>query len=204
MSKIIAFSGGCCSGKTTTLQALAKELEAHGRKVVILHENIRVFIDALGLKSIDEARENPETYLRIQNKAIREKIYKAEVALKDKSDTIYLEDRFLSDSLFYLKNYIDKTKLSGRLLRSFKNLQHDVIVKLYNFSTNYYRILDFYPLKTDELSKYRPINLHETKYVEYEGIRGINSRFIPYHKLTSIDLNETSIENVINDIMLLL
>ena len=82
MSKIIAFSGGCCSGKTTTLQALAKELEAHGRKVVILHENIRVFIDALGLKSIDEARENPETYLRIQNKAIREKIYKAEDCIK--------------------------------------------------------------------------------------------------------------------------
>ena len=108
MSKVIAFSGGCFSGKTTTMNEVKAYLEDAGYKVVVLGELIRTATS----KPIDVIRKDPTAYLRLQEKIIRSKIEQENKALEDDSNTVYLADRAITDSLFYLQNYVDKSGLS--------------------------------------------------------------------------------------------
>ena len=64
MSRVIAFSGGCFSGKTTTMKFVKEQLISAGYKVTVLDEIIRTVTD----KPIDEIRKNPSAYLDLQKK----------------------------------------------------------------------------------------------------------------------------------------
>ena len=61
MAKLILFSGGCNSGKTTTLKAVASKLQSLGYKVNILDEIIRKETN----KPIDELRKDAKAYFRL-------------------------------------------------------------------------------------------------------------------------------------------
>lgn len=116
MAKLIVFSGGCHSGKTTTIERLSKTLD----DVIVCKEEIR---DHLNI-SISDIRKDPSAYLSLQYKIIWSKFI-GEVKAKYSSHQIALVDRSLIDSLFYLTTYIDlKTltlfeKICYRLFRLF-------------------------------------------------------------------------------------
>lgn len=206
MSKIIAFSGGCYSGKTTTIQALKKELETRGHKVVVLKESIRDILDTFNT-DIDKARSMPNFYMSVQNNIIRKKMTLAEKAIADKSDTIYLEDRWLTDSLFYLHEYVEKYKLlrKGSTNEFFK--LHEDIIKFLTANAKYYKlILEFSPLKlsksTLENDVYRPNNLASgAQKVEYDMIH-IYNKYFEHDNLIEIDAYkfDLNIDKIINRI----
>ena len=104
---VIAFSGGCFSGKTTTMEKLKETLEARGHRVTMLSELVREH----KIESIDKLRENPSKYLAFQNEIISAKI-EAENACKSTDTDVILIDRAITDSMFYLLFYVDKNKLS--------------------------------------------------------------------------------------------
>lgn len=178
MAKVIAFSGGCHSGKTTTINKIAEVLEARGHKVVKLSELMREVTD----KPIDELRKNSHEYLEVQEQIISTKINQECDAFNDNNRIIYLVDRAITDSLFYLENYVDKSRLNTTEIIRLCNLdlaarQHAI----YAFSKGYNMLLQFTPLDIiDNSDAYRPQKLEQLKDYEYQGIRTLNEAYLWY------------------------
>lgn len=172
MSKVIVFSGGCHSGKTTTMNEIKKALEARGYNVIKLNELIREVISG----PIDELRKNPHTYLEVQEQIISAKINQECNAFNDKSRTIYLVDRAITDSLFYLENYVDKSKLNTAEIIRLCNL--DFVARQHAmdaFNKGYDMLLQFEPMDiVDNSDTYRPQELEWLKDYEYQGISTLN------------------------------
>lgn len=172
MAKVIAFSGGCHSGKTTTINKVAEALEARGHKVIKLSELMRKVTN----KPIDELRKNPHEYLEVQEQIISAKINQECNAFNDNGRTIYLVDRAISDSIFYLENYVDKSSLNTAEIIRMCNLnfvarQHAMDA----FNKGYDMLLQFEPLDiVDSSDTYRPYELEYLKDYEYQGISTIN------------------------------
>ena len=61
MSKVIAFSGGCFSGKTSAIQLVKDDFIAKGLTCVVIEELIRDY----KIKSIDDLRSDPNAYFEI-------------------------------------------------------------------------------------------------------------------------------------------
>lgn len=202
MAKIIAFSGGCYSGKTTALQALAKELEARGVKVAIIEENIRKELDKLNL-SIDEARNNPNLYFSIQCKIINEKITRELIALKDTSETVYLEDRAITDSIYYFLKYVKYNNLNDFNKNRYRRLHKLLISHAKENLEKYYLVLYFYKLHDvdyDTLrTKYRP-EVNDTD--EEHSILMLNKLFFYSGNVASCDLNICESNDIIEDLFL--
>lgn len=207
MSKVITFSGGCFSGKTTTMNAVKAYLEDAGYKVVVLGELIRTATD----KPIDEIRKDPTAYLHLQEKIIRSKIEQENKALEDNSDTVYLADRAITDSLFYLQNYVDKSGLSDDGMIAYCKLHKEVIEhanKVFGIKEpKYFAVIEFSPIHGQSNDKYRPKHIDFSKEYEYDAIRILNNSFatrllgdILTTQIIRVDLNKDSLKELLHTI----
>ena len=189
MSKVIAFSGSCFSGKTTTMNEVKAYLEDAGYKVVVLGELIRTATS----KPIDVIRKDPTAYLRLQEKIIRSKIEQENKALEDDSNTVYLADRAITDSLFYLQNYVDKSGLSDEDMVAYCKLHKEVIEHIDILSkANNFIVIEFSPLmgKSDDI--FRPKHIEYSKEYEHDAISILNNRFT-YNHLIKVNLNKRAV-----------
>ena len=172
MSAVIAFSGGCYSGKTTTIEIVKDALIKCNYNVIVLSELLREITD----ESIDELRKNPSKYLDLQFNIITKKMLQENKAFNDISDVVYLADRAITDSLFYLENYVDKSKLSEQDIERLCKL--DSIVRSHAvkaFSEGYTSVLEFTPLQIkNKNDKYRPKYLKHLSNYEYNAIHTLN------------------------------
>lgn len=200
---IVAFSGGCFSGKTTTINKVAEKLRQLGYTVYILNENIRdknVFRKA---GNIDNIRQDPNSYLLLQNEIIREKIENENEILDAKytTKTIILVDRALTDSLFYLSCYVDKANLTLENKKIFRHL-FSFIYMILLLSKRYDKVLEFRPIKIENIDKYRPKDLEQLHYFEYEIIHCFNNNFFD-KSVVEENINvkqESCIDNLVNNI----
>ena len=204
MSKplVIAFSGGCFSGKTTTMEKLKESLEKRGHRVIMLGELVREY----KIGSIDELRENPSKYLAFQDSIITSKISaEAHLLSRAYSDTdIVLVDRAITDSLFYLLFYVDKKELTERDLNIYWHLLSRVQNHTeYAFRHIYDVVYEFAPInKLCDDTVFRPQKIDILKYIESITISMLN-RFAANNTLNVVqwDLNMHSTSSFIQDII---
>lgn len=201
MAKLILFSGGCNSGKTTTLKAVASKLRSLGYKVNILDEIIRKETN----KPIDELRKDAKAYLQLQDKIIRAKIEQEKAAIEDnRTDDIYLADRAVTDSLFYLENYVDKSQLDEEGLKLFCILHNSVHEYLKRYFWRYSLVVEFQPVAVRELDLFRPVHIDMMK--NYEGICIARLNYCysnGYRKqnFVVVDLNYMKLEEAVDKII---
>lgn len=170
----IAFSGGCFSGKTSTMEALKSILEKEGYNVVIVNEAMRETEVAKSGMSIDAIRQYANMYFGLQKEIIKQKIKQESEAFNGEPNTIYLFDRALTDSLFYYEFYIDKSKLDNKkdYFRFHKYLLNKVSSTLNQIDL----LIEFRPLENCSINddKMRPAYLEEVSYSEFECIHRLN------------------------------
>lgn len=206
MAKLILFSGACNSGKTTTLLRAKAALTEKGYSVKVVSELIR---DVISIKNetIDSIRSKPNKYFELQYQIIADKMVQEISAFADKSDTVYLFDRAMTDSLFYLENYVDKAQLlEANLIDycSFHNRVHKYLLQ--NFR-HYDLVIHFDSLDKNQLSIFRPKNLDLLKGYEDVGIWRLNwfySECVSHQNLIEVDLNEQKTDEIIDKIIDLL
>lgn len=206
-SKIIAFSGGCFSGKTTTMKALQKVLTEKGYKVNVLSELIRNIVDV----PIDELRKDAVKYFEVQKKIITEKINQERHAFnaiyKDlncdcKYNTIFLVDRAISDSLFYFENYVDKSRLPDDKIIEYCKFHEHLVEYTYGAFRNYSVVAEFAPINNSTNTDiFRPKNIDFLKHYEHDVIQRINAVFNVVSNVSLYDLNKQSINEVVEDII---
>lgn len=196
--KFIAFSGGCFSGKTTTMLLLKEELERNGKSVVILGENIRDFIkDDL---TIQDIRKDANTYFELQHKVIMSKIAfetrYMNAKYKVEKDIIVLADRSIIDSLFYLLFYVDKNQLTNKNICEYEKLYKLVDEWARNaYNGLYDMILMFEPLNLvcEDLT-YRPNNINVLKYTESRMIKTLHNAYFGSTKYSKSNLAVVNID----------
>lgn len=192
MATLVLFSGGCNSGKTTTLKAVASELQRLGCKVQILDEIIRKEIDV----PIDQIRKDAKAYLQLQDKIIRAKIKQEIEAIEDKSDCIYLADRAVTDSMFYLENYVNKSELDEDGIELLCNLHKYAHEYLQKYACKFELIAEFSPVEVKEKDDFRPAKINVLKdyektcisnlnYVYTNGYRRCNYTYINFNLFSS-------------------
>lgn len=200
----IAFSGGCFSGKTSTMKALKSTLEKEGNEVIILSELIRETEKAKRINSIDEIRRCPNMYFDLQKDIIRAKVQQEFKAFFSNRPVIYLFDRALTDSLFYYEFYVDKSNLCNK--QNYFAFYEQLICNIKN-SFNYLDlIVEFKPLKqikNDDMM--RPATIEYSAQAEYLGIHRNNMAFLKSpDNYMQLDLSSVSgnnsIEQIINKI----
>lgn len=171
----VVFSGGCYSGKTTTMQKFIKALTDKGVEVKELGEIVREY----KIKSIDDLRKNPVAYLDFQNKVINEKI-EAELECFNKNENqVIVCDRAITDSLFYLLFYVDKANLNEEQMTTYTKLYErvDYYAKM-AFSKIYDLLIEFKPIeKAETYDSYRPKNISVNKYIEHRMISTLNDAY---------------------------
>ena len=186
----IVFTGGCHSGKTTSIQIIKKILEEKGKTVYIFSEIIRNH----NIGSIDEIRSDANKYMDLQYNIINEKI-DMECSLLNKDmegiNTYVLLDRAITDSLFYLTFYTNKNEFNNDSKEKFYYTFNRINDHLSNITNVYNYIFEFKPLKNiQEDDIYRPIDLDKMKDIEYTMIQNLNKAYFGnlerYHQ---IDLN---------------
>lgn len=193
---VIAFSGGCFSGKTTTMEKLKESLERRGRKVAMLSELVREH----KIESIDKLRQDPSAYLKFQQDIILEKI-DAELNCTKLDVDVVLVDRAITDSLFYLMFYVDKSKLSFDDIALFYGLQNRIRVHMKQaFKQIYNLVIEFSPINAVCDDKvFRPKQIGALKYIEYDIISMLNdyANSSTLGKYVRWDLNTQSAEELI-------
>lgn len=200
---VIAFSGGCFSGKTTTMEMLKDKLKSRGKKVLMLGELVREH----KIESIDKLRENPSKYLAFQNDVISAKI-DAEISLlsnRYNDVDVILVDRAITDSLFYLLFYVDKSALTLSDILVFYGLQKKTTSHInLAFSRIYDLVIEFTPIAKpcDDLV-YRPKQIGALKYIESDIISMLNdsANHGRCGTLLGWDLNENSSDDLIESII---
>lgn len=197
---VIAFSGGCFSGKTTTMEKLKESLERRGRKVAMLSELVREH----KIESIDKLRQDPSAYLKFQQDIILEKI-DAELNCTKLDVDVVLVDRAITDSLFYLMFYVDKSKLSFDDIALFYGLQNRIRMHMKQaFKQIYDLVIEFSPINAVCDDKvFRPKQIGALKYIEYDIISMLNdyANSSTLGKYVRWDLNTQSAEELILNII---
>lgn len=187
-SSVLVFSGGCFAGKTTSMQVFKNFL---GDKAVVLSELVR----DKNINNIDDIRKDPIKYLHFQKEIISEKVdQERNIIINSKKDKIYLIDRALTDSLFYLTFYTNKDKKYGENFWFFyQDLIHWVKKQThYSFNNLYDHVLEFKPLKSQcDDKKYRPEHIQMQKNIEFDMISVYNQAFDIGNKVVHIDLNQS-------------
>jgi len=183
---IIAFSGGCFSGKTSTINLYKNLL---GDRAITLDELVR----GKKIISIDDIRKDPIKYLDFQEEIITQKIEQEKYAFSNSKDKIVLVDRALSDSLFYLTFYVNKDKnLQGNFWTKYSSLIDRVKKSTqYAFENIYDYVLEFSPIEAkcnDEV--FRPHFIDVQKYIEYDMISTYNQAFSKPNQLIKLNLNK--------------
>lgn len=200
MAKLILFSGGCNSGKTTTLKAVAKKLGDSYHKVHILDELIRKETD----KPIDELRKDANAYLELQNKIIRAKIQQEKTAIEDFSDDVYLADRAVTDSMFYLENYVDKSQLDEHHIELLCKLHESIDEYLTRYFWRYHLVVEFKPIIVKESDLFRPHRVDILKDYEHRCISHLNYVYSNGYRRKEpliIDLNYMRADEVVETII---
>jgi len=193
--KVLVFTGGCYSGKTTSMQVIKEILEEKGKNVIFLDELIRRH----KIGSIDEIRRDPNKYMELQNDIIRGKMDSEKYSYKNfNENTVILVDRSVTDSLFYLTFYVDKNSLDIEHQKQFITLFNDLNDYLDTVSDIYTYIFEFTPLKeVIENDNFRPQNLKDLQNIEYKMIKKYNLLYFHNHSgYMSIDLNNVSKDNM--------
>lgn len=191
MAKLIAFSGGCHSGKTTVLGLVASKLKSIGMDVVVLDELIREHISFNeDYTDIDNIRTHYASYFKLQREIIKKKMEQETEAIVDRSNAIYLADRALTDSLFYLQNYTCPWRFNKHMREMFYKLRADVAEHLAKAFCRYSYVFEFKPIEVNErdtdIDLYRPNGtltpelMNAANQYEYENIRMLNH----YYNLT--------------------
>ena len=195
----IVFTGGCHSGKTTSIQIINKILEEKGKKLIIFSEIIRNH----NIVSIDEIRLDANKYMDLQYQIINEKI-DMELSMINYEDEIYdtyvLVDRAITDSLFYLTFYTNKNEFNDESKEKFYYTFNRIYKHLNHIKDVYNIILEFKPLnKIQENDSFRPENLNKMKDIEYIMIQNLNKAYFGnlerYHQ---IDLNNVDKDKMYN------
>jgi hypothetical protein len=186
----VAFSGGCFSGKTSTIEYIASNLDF----CIISNEVIRSKNNFI---SIEHIRQSPNEYVLFQDEVIRKKIETDIFKQKqDKRSSVLLIDRALTDSYMYLTNYVDLSKLTTASLKIYNEL---LIYLTYNINHfEYDLVIQFYPIKAiceDDI--YRPNNIDFLKYIEYNHLDFLNTRMYK-SKLVKYDLNVQRLEGILD------
>lgn len=184
---IIAISGASNSGKTTFIEELK---DIYKNKCVIFNEIIRDIVS----ESIDDLRKDKNKYFLVQNAIISLKILQ-ENTIKDKNK-LYIFDRSLADSYYYFEKYVDKNIEGYKYFLNiiYKNLKNS-INNIYNY------IFLFSPLENIEESKYRPSNLKNIQYKEFESIKKITYDVcLDHNKIYNINIikNKKKIYTILN------
>ena len=189
MAKLILFSGPSNSGKTTTLKSLQHMLFSAGVETKTLDEIIRRETKA----PIDELRKDAHNYLLLQKKIITDKIELEKIAINDFRNEVWLADRAVTDSLYYLENYVNKTDLNEEDTTIFAKL-HEQICNYLKMYFKHYNLIQFSPIRKIENDSYRPKNLSILQNYEYECINRLNEYYsaISNRKFMRLDLNAYS------------
>lgn len=192
--KFIIFSGGCFSGKTTTMNVIAEHLRVQGYTVGILSELVR----DTNIVSIDDIRSKPSEYLDFQCKITPEKIRLEVDAWADAKYDYILEDRSIIDSLFYLEFYTDKSKYTAEDWIKYKRL-FDLIEKHIDWVHKIYdQVLFFYPLEQMCFDKkFRPADIDLIKHIESKIIFRLQLGYGFASIMTKINLNKQTSKDVI-------
>ena len=193
---VVAFSGGCVSGKTTTMMNVKKALEFRELKVLVIGENIR----NRRIESIDELRKDPKRYLHTQESIIRQKVLQEANALTHDCDVV-LVDRALSDSLFYLTFYVDKANFKYEDWHQYEELHSFVHEKaVEHFNIVYDLVYEFKPLRNAEVQDvFRPKSINILRKTESRLINAFNNAYCPplKHKLYSLNTKPQLVESLI-------
>lgn len=201
----IAFSGGCFSGKTSTMEALKYILEKEGYKVVIISEAMRETEAAKSGMSIDAIRQDANLYFKLQKEIIQKKINQEFEAFNGKPDTIYLFDRAITDSLFYYEFYVDKGKLDNK--EEYFKFHKYLLNKVSSTLNQVDLLIEFMPLNNRDINvdKMRPAYLSSASYSEFAGIHLLNHNYrrkldrkLGYYM---VDLNDKYYNNCVEQII---
>ena len=206
---VVAFSGGCCSGKTTTLNALKEQLEKEGKKVLVFKADSHAYL-AERNTTIDAIRRRALDYLRFQEWICHEQANFENQILQDRyyDYDVILLDRSLFDCLFYTQYYIDLGNESLQLGMGL-NRYYDLQLYLDKYLTKavqriYDMVLFFEPITKPEgdTSTYsRPVGLDMLKYIEGHGIYSlVKYRAVP-GRLCLINLNTTELQKAVQNII---
>lgn len=190
--KLISFSGGCYSGKTTAINYLADELRnKYERQVVVLGEVIRDYLVKNNL-NIEDLRKDPQGFWVMQKETTLQRAERELEAVNKYSstDTIILQDRALTDVLFYLETYTDKANVDAADFAKFRSLLLQTI-DLSLGKTDL--VVQCKPLNGTNKSVYRTKGIDHLKYFEYDCIARINRDFVPAYKLIEVDFNLTNL-----------
>ena len=174
---LIAFSGGCYSGKTTTIKVIKDKLSERGINVLVLDEIMRKAVEI----PISEVRKNANSYFELERNIITAKILQEEKAKSCGTNevAVVLIDRALTDSLFYYENCVNRGELASEALENYYEFHEYLIKKTEeHFSQLYDFVLQFKPLVVSEIEdKYRPVDLKYSNRFEYENIKRLNYYF---------------------------
>lgn len=194
--KYIVFTGGCYSGKTTSMEIIKNILESQGKHVIMFDELIRRH----NIISIDDARKDPNKYMDLQYDIINGKIdMELSVLNKYDSNTFILVDRAVTDSLFYLTFYVNKNGLDKEHQQKFFELFSLLNDYLSNVTNIYDYVLEFKPIENKvQEDSFRPSNLNDMQRVEYEMIKKYNQLYFTKmeQNYRHIDLNEVNINDM--------
>jgi len=126
---LVGFAGASCSGKTTLVNAVYKELKEQGYDVAMIKEVARWVFEQYfsSYKSLDELREDKEAYYRFQRYVYDEQI-QLENELLYQYD-IVLTDRTIFDNLLYTITYCDVRDIFKlfKTLPAFGRERYDII-----------------------------------------------------------------------------
>ena len=201
----IAFSGGCFSGKTSTMEALKSILEKEGYNVVIISEAMRETEAAKSGMSIDTIRQDANLYFKLQKEIIQKKINQEFEAFNGKPDTIYLFDRAITDSLFYYEFYVDKGKLDNK--EEYFKFHKYLLDKVSSTLNQVDLLIEFKPLNNRDINadKMRPAYLSSASYSEFACIFILNNNYrrkldrkLGYYM---VDLNDKYYNNCVEQII---
>lgn len=187
---VLAFSGGCYSGKTTTILQAQILLEKEGLKVFYFKENARKWLNTT---SIDKLRSNPIAYVNFEYDVISERMaFESKVVAGDyNAYDVILIDRAMTDNLMYLTLYTDLVHLQERdLIQRAASFEKYCYIhrRLYehmhavSFDCLYNMLIEFEPLKSpcrDVIN--RPDRIDDLKYVEYTAVNTLNWFFLSMH-----------------------
>ena len=175
--KVLAFSGGCFSGKTTAITAIADLLRSHNMKVIVGNELARQRKEAI---SIDTLRNNQDEYFKFECDIISKKIaFEQQLQKYYSEDVVVLLDRALTDSLMYFNMYINPDKLDDVNLDTYLDFKNTIANSAFkSFSDLYTHIIEFSPINAlcykQEDMVYRPNRIDTLKHIEYNAIKDLN------------------------------
>lgn len=195
VSKIIAFSGGCFSGKTTTIKYVKDVFNKDGLNCISLDEIIRNY----SIESIDALRQDQSKYLQVQQHIIREKIAQEKECYNNKKNKVILIDRAISDSIFYLTHYVKFDSLTYKEKSMYLDLMNEVDdYAKFAFKKVYDCIVFLKPIENkDNNDIFRPGQIDVTKYVESKVIDLFNLGYTQDRfKYITFDLNKDDVSLV--------